>query len=114
MDFMVDGNNLVDAQKKTIIKLQQPIDKFFTEENKIYVLLRGYVSRGNYIRGNVWCFDLSGNRLWESEEIKSPTAFDSYSNAYIKNQKLFAVSGSGYRVELDKNTGKILYKEFLK
>ena len=109
-----ESKNIVNETGEVILTAPQAIQKLVEVDDLLIIQMPGYVKDQEYIRANVWCFDKNGKKLWEVEPVKPATKYDSYSNTYIQDGKLFVVSGSGICSEIDVRTGKILNTEFLK
>jgi outer membrane protein assembly factor BamB len=110
----IKEKNILNETGEVISTVPQIIEKLLEVDDLLIIQMPGFVKNEDYIRSNVWCFDKKGKKIWEVEPVKSATKYDSYSNTYIQDGKLFVVSGSGISSEIDIQTGKILNTEFLK
>ena len=116
-DFQINEEKLLDTKGGLIFKFPQPIVKEISDKERICVLMEGYSKNPAYILHiptNIWCVGYNGNKLWEVEDIKLPKKYDCYSAIAMENGKLAAYSGSGFRCEVDWETGKISHAEFVK
>jgi hypothetical protein len=108
-DLRIEGKDLVDPVKGVVFSCENKIKKMLEEDGFIYLLLFSMEEKSN----NVLCVDLSGNVVWKIDAVDwvGKTAF---ANIYEKNGKLYAGAWSGFECEIDRKTGRILNKIFMK
>src|SRR5687767_8247378 len=108
-DFSVKGNKLI---------FKSGVEKVFDADiSKTLVLGDVLVILLDYMRvpnENVYGVDKDGNLLWRIQQEKFPYKENPYANIYELNGRLGLSNYSGFQIEADPLTGKILKKEFTK
>ena len=108
-DFKINGKELVLAGKGTIFSGGDNIDKILEADGCVYLLFISDIQKPN----NVCCIDLSGNIIWKMD-ASSLLGRTTFANLYEENGKLLVNSWSGFECEVDRKTGKVIGKTFLK
>ena len=103
-----DGNK-IEVRGKWIA-LEYPIQDAFLEDDRVFVLFEPNSGSGAF--ANVICVGMDGSRLWVAELPEGGR--EDYYYLISTKRPLVVNSFSSYKCEIDRATGKIVSKEFVK
>ena len=108
-DLRIDDKDLVREKKGVIFSCENKIKEILEDGEHIYLLFFSRDKKPN----NVLCIDQSGNIVWEIDAV-GWVRNTTFANIYEEEGKLFAGAWSGFECEVDRKTGRVLNRIFLK
>ena len=108
-DLRIEGKDLVRPEKGVVFSCKGKIEKMLVSGDFIYLLFDSGFEKPN----NILCIDQSGNIIWEIDAV-GWVRNTTFANIYEEEGKLFAGAWSGFECEIDRKTGRVLNRMFLK
>ena len=108
-DLGIKGKDLVHKKKGVIFSCKNEINKILEDDDHIYLLFFSRDKKPN----NVLCIDQSGNIVWEIDAV-GWVGNATFANIYEKDGKLFAGAWNGLECVVDRKTGRVIDKIFMK
>jgi hypothetical protein len=108
-NLRIEGKDLVRPDKGVVFSCKGKIEKMLVSGDFIYLLFDSGYDKPN----NVLCIDQSGNIVWEIDAV-GWVGNTTFANIYEKDGKFFAGAWSGLECEVDRKTGRVLNKIFMK
>ena len=108
-DLRIEGKDLIHPDKGVVFSAKTKIKEMLEDKGYIYLLVISEDKKPN----NVLCVDQSGNVVWQIDALDW-VGKTTFAGIYEEQGKLYAGTWSGFESEVDRKTGRVLNKIFMK